>query len=260
MNFILTNTPLKRLLLCLALLPLSGVAVAQKSFILSYQPKNGFLTAAAGAVLPLGSFAAQSPGVAGSGLALPGLMAQVSAGYRLLGPVGLMARAEYSQLAIQTQDLANRPVADEAIYDWQAIAGRWQTMTVLVGPFVSIPLGRFSLDARVLTGRVRATCPAVNIIGQSADDELITINTEQTTATTTATGAGLSLRYRLGRVLALNLNGDYTQADVPFHDVTTVSRIGFRTQTTRAEGRQQIQTLSLSFGMTVLFTTRQRMF
>jgi hypothetical protein len=251
---------MKHVLLCLSFLAVPGFVLAQKAFILSYQPKNGFVHMAAGSSLPLGSFGDQCVTTAGAGLALPGLSLQFSAGYRLAGPVGLMVRVEQSQMALQTANLAERVISEDSTYNRQATAGAWQTTSLLAGPYLRIPLGRFSVDLRVLAGQVRAVCPMVNLTGEVGEDELVSVITPQATATATATSFGLSVSYRLGRSLAFQVNGDYNRADVAFPGMTSRWQQGARSQDVQFDSRQRMNTLSLSAGLSILFGNRKRVF
>ncbi len=251
---------MNRIVLCLLFVSLSGFVLGQKSFILSYQPKNGFIHIAAGPALPLGAFANQSATTTGAGLAMKGLGTQVSVGYRLFGPIGIMARVEQSQLAMQTTGLSERPISQDSTYNRQATAGSWQTTSLMAGPYVSIPMGRFSVDMRLLVGQVRAVCPRVNLTGQIGEDELVSVETRQATGTATATSMGLSVRYRVGRSLAFQVNGDYSQTDVPFQEMTSTWQQGGRSQEFQFDSRQQIHTLNVSAGLTLLFGNRSRVF
>jgi hypothetical protein len=247
---------MNRLLLLLLLLAASAKVMAQKAFILARQPKNGFVSVGAGLSLPLGRFADGSATTPGAGLALRGHATHIAIGYRVLGPVGLMVRAEQSQLTMQTSQLPDR----QRVGTWQATAGHWQTTAFMAGPFVHIPLDRFSIDARFLAGQVLAVCPEVKLAGQIPFDGPQTIRTAEARSVAFACGAGISVRYRLGRVIAVQINADYSQADVPFMDMRTIAESGSRSQITVANSRQHIQTLSASAGFTFLFGDRQRVF
>ncbi len=251
---------MNRVLLCLLLVSLSGLSQAQKSFILSYQPKNGFVHLSVGPAIPVGDFANQSATTDGAGLALKGLTTQLSVGYRLLGPIGLMARFEQSQFGVQTAGLSERQLSQDSTYNRQATASNWQTTSLLIGPYISIPMGRFSVDLRVLIGQTQATCPHVTLTGDISPDEMVSLETRQNTASASATSMGLSVKYRLGRSLAVQVNGDYNQTNVPFQNMTTVWQQGSRRQDYQFDSQQQINTVNISGGITWLFGNRKRVF
>ena len=238
----------------------AGAASAQKNFILDRQPKRGFVAVSAGLSQPMGRFASldgtdEQAGMAGRGLALNG-----SAGYLLAGPVGLMIQGQHTKNSLQTAGLLNSFYRQEGD-TWTAAAGDWTVTTVMAGPYVSLPLGRMSLDVRAMAGRTAVVCPATSLLGQSGGIEF-SVRSEQCRGQAMAYGAGITARYRLGLNTALHLTADYVQSTVPLETTTTSqSDTGFyRDQSATYTIQKPINLVSVSAGISILFGNRNRVF
>lgn len=247
-------------LILASLLLLSGVASAQKNFILDRQPKRGFVAVSAGLSQPMGRFARvdgtdEQAGMAGRGFSFNG-----SAGYLLVGPVGLTVRAEHTKNALQTAGLLNSFYQQEGD-TWTATADDWTVTTVMAGPYITLPLGRFSLDVRAMAGRTAVVCPATSLLGQSGGVEF-SVRSEPCRGQAMAYGAGLTARYRLGLNTALHLTTDYTNSTVALETTTTSqSDTGFyRDQSATYTVQKPISLVSVSAGISILFGNRNRVF
>ena len=184
--------------LCLTVLAagMTTVSFCQKTFILSHQDKKGFFAVSAGASLPVGHFSNCSPVDNQAGMAGQGLAVNISAGYRFAGPVGLMVRGEQHRNALHTDALLATVYRSENDV-WTAKADNWSVTTVMAGPYVSIPMCRFSLDARLLAGRAQATLPSTSIAGNFGNVDM-SLKTTGSESTATAYAGGITIRYRLG--------------------------------------------------------------
>ncbi|WP_019990329.1 outer membrane beta-barrel protein [Rudanella lutea] len=251
---------MKRLYGSILLLWLVSLSVhAQKSFILQHQPKNGFFSISSGVSLPTGKFGLCSTRDEEAGLAKQGTMASISAGYRVAGPVGLMVRYEIFR---------NR-VHEEALLDgvyringdtWTANAGFWAITSLTAGPYVNIPVGRWTIQARATMGQASGICPSTSLNGRFMDIPMA-IETSEVRSTTRSYNGGLTLRYRLGRSTALQFNTDYSRADFTFSDMKTVTSTGLgRGQTSLMTSVKPISVVSVSAGLTILFGNRSRVF
>ena len=250
---------MKRTLLILLATGITTLSFGQKAFILSHQDKKGFFALSVGGSLPMGRFASCSPIDKQAGMAGSGIVMSLSAGYRLVGPVGLMVRSEQHRNKLQTHALLDglyRNTTDT----WTADADNWSVITVMAGPYISIPMGRFSLDARLLAGRARAVLPNTSMSGNFGTVD-VSVETTGSESRTTALGGGLSLRYRLGRSLSIHFNGDYTHARFMFDNLTSTaqSNNGQSESSLYSSGRT-VSVVSVSAGIALLFGNNNRPF
>jgi len=255
-----THQAMKNLITTILIISVSTAAFSQKTFILSRQVKNGFLAVSGGGSLPLGKFAGVSSVDKQSGFASPGFSVNISAGYKVAGPVGLMVRAEQHHNPINTDAMLQSLYRNETDV-WVASPAQWTTTTFMAGPYVTIPMGRLSVDVRLLAGQARATLPNTYMHGNFGNTENTVENTGgQSTAL--ALGGGLALQYRLGRSISLQLTGDYSRADLAFTNLTTKvwsSNTG-RSQTSQFNGSRVVEVVSGSVGVVFLFGNGNRPF
>ncbi|QJW91580.1 hypothetical protein HNV11_20445 [Spirosoma taeanense] len=232
---------------------------SQKSFILSYQDKKGFFAVSAGGSLPLGRFASCSVTDSKAGMAGQGLAVNAAIGYRIVGPVGLMVRGEQHQNALQTHELIDAASRANSTV-WTAKADNWSITTLMAGPYISIPMERFSLDARLLVGQAMTRLPETAMSAKFGDVNMLVKTTGSPNAAV-ALGGGVSLRYRLGRCLSLHLSGDYTHSQFTFDAVTSKSLSSYGTlQTSRFNCQRVMSVVSASAGLMVLFGNHYRPF
>lgn len=238
---------------------MTTISFCQKSFILSHQDKKGFFAVSAGASLPVGLFASCAPGEEQASMAGRGISINLSAGYRLIGPVGLMIKAEQHRNALQTDALLTNVYRSEQDV-WTAKADHWSVTTIMGGPYVSIPMGRFSLDARLLAGRAMAVLPNTAINGNIGDVNM-SVQTTGSESWATALGGGLSLKYRLGRSFSVNLNGDYTQALCTFNNLTSKAKTtNGQSESSYYSSNRPVSVVSVSAGVAILFGNHYRPF
>ena len=247
----------------LLLLAATSRGWAQKAFIFNSQQKNGFIAVSMGISQPLGTFGAQNSVTNENGMALMGQTASVSGGYRIAGPLGLMARYDETQNSINTQALLNQysqsPATNLIASTTPGKAGRWQVRTLMVGPYVTIPLGRFAVDVRALAGQAWAVCPQTSVAGM-INQTNAQISTDNREAKALTSSLGLSLRYRISPTVAVHVNGDYTTGRFTFTDVPMESRSGNQSQATTFTSKKMLTTAMLSAGLTIQFRARNRVF
>jgi hypothetical protein len=257
--FKINELPMKRFYFVALLLMGFQPSNAQKGFILQHQPKNGFIAISGGVSLPVGKFAICSTRDEQAGLALQGTTASLSAGYRVIGPVGLMVRGDMFRNRVQPEALLDglyRVQAD----NWTASTGYWAVTSITAGPYVNIPLGRWTMQLRATMGQATAICPSTSLRGRFLDIPLSIETAEARSVARSYTG-GLTLRYRLGRSTALQLNTDYNRADFTFQDMKTATNSGNgQGQTNLMTSFKPITVVNISVGITVLFGNRQRVF
>ncbi len=249
---------MKLLYFVLAFSSVATVTLAQKSFILQYQPKQGFISLSAGVSLPTGDFANRLASCSESGFAESGRVMNLSAGYRLVGVFGLMGRVQQQTNYMSASSVLALPYIQDAKAR-VATAGKWTMTSALIGPYVSLPMGRFSLDLRALAGPATAICPATGVAGWY-DTVPTAVSTSQGKARSTAYNGGFTLSYRLGRSLATQFSADYSTATFTFTDMTTTTQEGNNWQTASGSGQKTISALNVQAGLTFLFGNRYRPF
>jgi hypothetical protein len=238
---------------------MTTLAFSQKTFILSHQEKKGFLALSAGGSMPMGRFASCSPIDGKAGMASDGIALSISAGYRFVGPIGLMIRGEQHRNSVQTHALIDALYRSESDV-WTAQAGQWSITTVMGGPYISLPMGRFSFDARLLAGQATAVLPSTTMAGNFGNVDMA-VKTTGSQSTATALGGGLSLRYRLGRSLSVHLNTDYTRSQLMFDNLTSTAwSSNGRSESSLYSSGRVIDVVSLSGGVTILFGNSHRPF
>ena len=243
---------MKKLLLTVLAAGMTTVAFCQKTFILSHQDKKGFFSVAAGTSLPIGRYASCEPADGQACMAGQGLAFNVSAGYRIAGPVGLMIRGEQHRNTVNTSAMLSALYRNESDV-WTAKADNWSVLSVMAGPYISIPMGLFSIDGRLLAGRALAVLPNTAMAGNFGTTEM-SVKTTGSQSTALSLGAGVTLRYRLGRSTALNLNADYSRADFTFNNLTSTATNGaVRSESLVYSSHRVISVVSVSAGVTLLF-------
>jgi hypothetical protein len=250
---------MKKLFLTVLAAGMTTVSFCQKTFILSHQDKKGFFSMAAGTSMPVGRFASCSPTDDQACMAGRGLAFNIAAGYRIAGPVGLMIRGEQHRNEVNTEAMLNALYRSNTDV-WTAKADNWSVMTVMAGPYVSIPLGRFILDTRVLAGRAVAVLPNTAMKGNFGSVEM-SLKTTGSQSEAMAYGGGVTLRYRLGRVIALNINGDYSQSAFTFKNLTSMaSSDNNHSESAKYSSNRTVSVVSVSAGVSLLFGNKFRPF
>ncbi len=250
---------MKKLFITVLAVGMTTVAFCQKTFILSRQEKKGFLAVSAGASLPVGRFASCSATDNQACMAGRGLSFNVAAGYRVAGPVGLMVRVEQHRNTVNTTAMLSTLYRTETDV-WTAKADNWSVTSVMGGPYLTIPMGRFSVDARLLAGQASAVLPGTTMAGNFGITQM-SVRTTGSQSTALALGGGVSLRYRLGRATSIHLNADYSHADFTFNNLTSTATNGdTQSQSSIYSSRRVVSVISVSAGVAVLFGDKFRPF
>lgn len=251
-----------RLYLTSLLLLTTGLAWSQKAFIFNTQQKNGFVSLSVGVSQPLGTFSQKTSGPA-SGMALRGQALSLATGYRLAGPLGLMARYEQTTNTIDPTGLlepyAATPASQLTAAAAPGRAGQWQTQSLMVGPYLTIPVGRFSVDVRALAGQIWITCPQTSVSGTlNRQETLVRAGGEQATAL--AAGLGLTTRFRLTPCVAIHLSTDYSSATFSYGNVPAETQYGNYTLKTAQFSQKTLRSATVSVGLTFQFKSRNSVF
>ena len=250
---------MKKLFITVLAAGMTTTAFCQKTFILSHQDKKGFFAASAGASLPVGRFASCSSTDNQACMAGQGLAFNISAGYRVAGPVGLMIQGEQHRNSVNTSAMLNALYRNNTDV-WTAKADNWSVMSVMGGPYISVPLGRFSVDARLLAGRALAVLPNTAMSGNFGTTEM-SVKTTGSQSTALSLGGGLSLRYRLGRSTSMHLNADYSRAVFMFESRSSIATNGgVRSESLNYRSNRIVSMVSVSAGIAVLFGNNYRPF
>ena len=250
---------MKKLFVTVLAVGLTSTAFCQKTFILTHQDKKGFVAVSAGASLPVGEFANCSPSnnqacMAGSGLAF-----NAAAGLHVAGPVGLMIRGEQHRNAVNTGAMLDALYRNDSDV-WTAKADNWSILSVMAGPYVSIPMGRFSVDGRLLAGRALAVLPNTSMAGNFGTTE-VSVKTTGSQSTAMVYGGGASLRYRLGRATSLHVNADYSRAEFTFNNLTSIATsTNGRSESLTYSSTRTIGIVSVSAGVAILLGNRYHPF
>ena len=238
---------------------MATTAFCQKTFILAHQDKKGFIAASAGISLPVGSFGACNNTVPEACMAGQGFAFNAAIGYRIAGPVGLMVRGEQHRNTVNTGAMLDALYRNDSDI-WTAKADNWSVMTVMAGPYFTIPLGRFSADARLLAGRALAVLPNTFMSGNFGRTEM-SVTTTGSQSTALALGGGVSLRYRLGRVTSLHIDADYSRAEFTFANLTsTAISANNRSESLSYSSDRTVSVVGVSAGLSILFGTKYHPF
>ncbi|RYF78052.1 MAG: hypothetical protein EOO39_02445 [Cytophagaceae bacterium] len=253
---------MKRTLLLFLLMLTASVGMAQKAFIYNTLQKNGFISISAGISQPMGTFA-QRTSEASSGMAIRGQSMSFSGGYRMAGPLGLMARYEQTYNGIDPNALVNQFLKSpgDKLSATAAVgrAGQWQTRSIMLGPYVTIPFGRVSLDVRAMAGQIWATCPETCVQGQ-VNQVSTMIRTDNQESKAISAGIGLTARYRITPAIALHVNGDYSSAAFAFNNVPVESQVGNISKQTTMNSQKKLSMAIISAGITIQFRSRNYVF
>jgi len=239
---------MKKIILTVLAAGMTTVSFCQKSFILSHQDKRGFFAVSAGGSLPVGQFASSTPDDKGAGMARRGVAFSLSGGVRLVGPVGLMVRAEQHRNGVQAQSLLIDGFSNGTVD-----AGNWSTTTFMGGPYVHLPIGRFSINTRLMAGQAQATMPTTSLTAPGTETGT-SVETSGSKSTALALGGGLAVQYRLGRSISLQLAGDYTQSRFTFSGLTSTTWTNTgRAQSSYFTGDRTVGAVSATAGIVILF-------
>ncbi|RYF66057.1 MAG: hypothetical protein EOO39_23745 [Cytophagaceae bacterium] len=250
---------MKKLFITVLATAITTASYCQKTFILSHLDKKGFFSASAGASLPIGRYASCEPADGQACMAGQGFAFNVSAGYRIAGPVGLMIRGEQHRNTVNTGAMIDALYRNESDV-WTAKADNWSVLSMMAGPYISIPMGLFSVDGRLLAGRALAVLPNTAMAGNFGATEM-SVKTTGSQSTALSLGAGVTLRYRLGRSTALNLNADYSRADFTFNNLTSTATNGaILSESLVYSSNRVVSVVSVSAGVTLLFGNSFRPF
>ncbi len=250
-----------RLSLTTLLLFVTGVAWSQKAFIFNTQQKNGFVSLAIGTSHPMGTLV-QKPGDLGINLALRGQALSLATGYRLAGPLGLMARYEHITNTIDPSGNAPGQTATGLTNNVLTATGqteRLQSRSIMAGPYLTVPVGRFAFDLRALAGQIWINSPLNSpSAAMNRPENAARAGNEQATAL--VAGVGLTTRFRLTPCVALHVSGDYSSATFSYGNVPVASPLGSYAPQTTQFSQKTLRSATFSVGLTFQFKSRNTVF
>jgi hypothetical protein len=239
---------------------------AQTAFIYNSLQKNGFISASYGISLPTGDFGKRTYSEQRTnGMAVPGSTWSLSGGYRLAGPMGLMARYEETLHDIEPAALAAQygtGSLGDAVKGITAAgrAGQWQGRGILLGPYVTIPLGRLAFDFRAMAGQAWTTSPENGVEGVVNWRETM-VRSGNSESKAIATNLGFTLRYRITPAVGLHASTDYSSATFHFTDVPLTTRTADEgQQTTYYNTTRTLSMVNVSAGITFQFRSKNKVF
>lgn len=132
------------------------------------------------------------------------------------------------------------------------VSGKYTFNTVLIGPYFSFPVKKFTFDVRVVAGVSMAKTP--KYITYLEDQENATFSQNSSTATAFAFQAGAGARYSIIDNLCIKLNIDYLNTKPNFKiDNTNRANNAGRLLT---DYHQPISVLQLNLGIAYQFGTK----
>lgn len=130
-----------------------------------------------------------------------------------------------------------------------ATVNNWLNGYVMAGPIASLPLGKFTIDGKVLFGAVGTKTPDYEIStylgGKSVTDEKFVVNFGYT--------VGASIRYNLISRLALKLNCDYISSNQTVKGSTKNYSPGFSEPTSYDEYENKVDVRNINVGLGLVF-------
>lgn len=242
---------MKRLLLPIVILGLlSGEAIAQqRNFILSNIDHRGYVSFTAGYSLPscntpFGKNTEDMMGV--------GQFAQTSVGYRIGRRLGAVASYSYGTNAIQKDVLLHSVGQNVNPANWDTHATNCTLQTLMAGPLLMVPVGRFQFDFQLTAGVAQSTSSNIelNSLGR---EQPISYKTPSQSTYSLAAGAGATARFKLNRWLAVHTSLQYITANPKYSDLQQEIRLGNQRSIEALSARQPLGMLNWGGGFAVIF-------
>lgn len=240
---------MKRFLLLFGLAGLfAGTASAQQNFILSTLEHKGFVSVTTGYSQPMASpFGKNSQKLMGGGQ-----VAQVSLGYRLGRRLGIVGSYAFVSNTIRKDALLKSVSENLESNSWESNATNCTLQTLMVGPLVTIPMGRFLFDFQLTGGYAQATSSRMELYTEFLRLPL-SYKTPSQTTNALAAGAGFTTRYKVNRWLAVHASAQYITADLKYDNLMQEIQIGRQVSQEPVQSNQPTGLLNLGAGISFLF-------
>jgi hypothetical protein len=217
---------------------LSAIAlfICGSSFAQIIGEKRHYFGFNVGAALPQGNFASTDYKNEKAGLAQTGLNLNLEGAGYFLPFVGIAGTVGAFTNSINADNYNSSTGT--------ATVNKWLNGYLMAGPIVTLPLGKFSIDGKVLFGAVGTKTPniKVNYTDGSSDlyDEKFVVNFGY--------NVGASVRYNLISKLALKLNCDYISSNQSVTTNTKYNAPG-QTESTSADYTEHIDVRNINIGL-----------
>jgi hypothetical protein len=240
---------MKRLLLLLGFLGLlSGNLHAQQNFILSTLDHKGFVSISTGYSLPTVSpFGKNTESLMGSGQS-----AQASVGYRLGRKLGMVASYSYITNTVLKEAMLKSISENLVPSYWESNATNCMLQSIMAGPMITLPAGRFLFDFQLTAGYAQATSSRMELRTEFLRMPMSFTTPSQTTGALAA-GAGFSTRYKLNRWLAVHASAHYVTANLKYDNLVQEIQVGSQYTTEAVPTLQPTGLLNLGGGLSILF-------
>lgn len=204
--------------------PLFFILFACSQTLQAQKDVGGYLSASVGVSLPTADFASTDPGSSSPGYAGNGLALYAIFGHRVHGNLGVFGMFSQNINPIARSPFINSITASIPTFRWNMKSAYWDVTGLTFGLYYSFPMGRWDIDARVMTGGINFNSPKMVLEGENVDNSTITAKYTQETkrANSLTLGAGATVKYEFTRGWVVQLNVDYMAARPTFTDVETI--------------------------------------
>lgn len=240
---------MKRFLLLIGILGLiPGSVSAQRTFILSMLRPKTFINVSAGYSQPFWTpFSKNNQTLMGEGQSL-----QASVGYRPGRKLGVIAAYTNVSNTILTDKLSGTiPVKFDGV-QWQTSATNCTLQTFMAGPLLSLQKGLFFFDFQLTAGYALGTSSRMELVSPDTRPVMY-LTTPAKTTQAVAAGAGISIRYKVNRWLALMANANYVTADLKFKNLAQEIVIGPQRSVEPVASHQPVGLLNTGAGLSFMF-------
>ena len=229
---------------------LSGLA--QKGFILSHLDKAGYLNLSGGLALPTASLMKGEAAAPSDLSAFKGTSFQVSMGYRIGRHWGVVMNLTNCINDGNTRPLLENLEKSQLGTNWTAKTGTWNCSHLMVGPSYTINVGRWMFDQRLTAGYSWIERPYTDLTGKYYQFDL-GVQTSSGKSKSFTAGIGTSVRFKIGRNIALAVHADYLTTRATFNGIESTITMGTDQATEPVREVKAMGILSLNGGLSLLF-------
>ncbi len=243
---------MKKQLILSFLLLASMSTYAQKGFILSHLDSRGYLNLSGGMSLPMASIMKDDPNAPSDLSAFKGSAFQVSIGYRIGRHWGAVLSMTNCLNEGNVRPLLENLEKSQLGTNWTAKSGTWNCSHLSAGPSYSITAGRWMFDQRLMVGYSWLERPYTNLSGKYYQFEM-GVQTSTGKSKSISAGLGTSVRFKVGRNIALAVHADYITTRATFNDIESTLIIGEDQSTEPVKEVKAMGILNLNGGLSLLF-------
>ncbi len=241
----------KALILSIALLGTMPL-LAQKGFILSHLDKRGYLNLSGGLSMPTGSVLKGDPTAPSDLMAFRGSSFQLAIGYRIGYHWGAVLSMTNCINDGNARPLVDNLEKSQLGTGWTDRAGTWNCSHLLAGPSYTINAGRWIIDTRIMGGYSWIARPYTELSGKYYQLEM-GISTSSSKSKSFTAGLGTSVRFKVGRNIALAVHADYLTTRAKFDNIEATVTMGPNQSIEPVREVKPMGILSLSGGLSLLF-------